>query len=98
MSLMNMQDDTHEETYNLGNDPRGLRPIMRLFAAIGTIFSLFGFIALTCVGYVAPPEPELGRLGRWAFFILFFPSAAWSVWLYREYLREQRKTGMRDEG
>src|SRR5947208_3165662 len=70
------------------DDPRGIKPIIRLLAAMACAFSFAAWVGLSVVGYLAPPEPALGRMGRLASAAIFVVSLVWGIWLYREFKRE----------
>lgn len=69
-------------------DPRGLKPVKRLIAATTCAFTGAAFLGLTIVGYVVPPEPEGGRIGRMVSGVLFVLTVVWCLWLYLDYRRE----------
>lgn len=70
-------------------DPRGLKPVIRLTAAIVTSFAGAAFVGMTIVGSIVE-EPEGWRPVRIAAGIAFVISIVWSIHLYRQWLREQR--------
>ena len=72
------------------DDPRGLKPVIRLTAAIATSFAFAAFIGMTIVGAIVE-EPEGWRTLRIASGIALVITALWSVYLYREWAREQRR-------
>lgn len=70
------------------DDPRGLKPIIRLTAAILTSFSGAAFLGMTIVGSIVE-EPEGWRPLRIAAGIAFVFCIFWSIHLYRLWRREQ---------
>ena len=72
----------------IGDDPCGRRPVIRMIAAIVCAFSFAAWLGLSVVGYLVPPEPALGHLGRMAAAVIFILSLAWAGWLYAEFRRE----------
>lgn len=71
------------------DDPRGLKPIIRLTAAIATSFCGAAFIGMTIVGSIVE-EPEGWRPLRIASGVGFVITIFWSAYLYRQWVREQR--------
>ena len=70
--------------------PDGRKPVIRLIAALLAAFSAAAYLCLMAVGLVAP-EPAGWRPVRIAIAVVFVVSFPWAMWLYREWLREQRK-------
>ena len=70
-------------------DPRGIKPVIRLTAALLTSFTGASYIGMTIVGSIVE-EPEGWRLVRIAAGVGFVLSILWSVYLFRQWLREQR--------
>lgn len=71
------------------DDPRGIKPVIRLTAATLTSFAGASFVGLTLVGSLVE-EPEGWRIVRIASGIAFVITTFWSIYLLREWSREQR--------
>jgi len=71
------------------DDPRGLKPVMRLTAAIVTSFAGSSFIGMTIVGTIVE-EPDGWRVLRIASGIAFLICSIWSVYLYKQWKKEER--------
>ena len=71
------------------DDPRGLKPVLRLTAATLTSFAGASFVGMTIVGSIVE-EPEGWRVLRIASGVAFVITIVWSAYLYRQWSREQR--------
>jgi hypothetical protein len=71
------------------DDPRGLKPVLRLTSAILTSFAGASFVGMTIVGSIVE-EPEGWRTLRIVSGAAFVITIIWSVYLYIQWSREQR--------
>jgi hypothetical protein len=67
-----------------------------MIAAVSTMFFGSLWIAFFVSNEVAPPEPEIARLGRHACLALFFLSAIWGTGLYVAFRKEDRVLHRKD--
>jgi hypothetical protein len=70
-------------------DPRGLKPIIRMTAAISTSFSGAWFVGTTLVSMIVD-EPEGWRIIRYVAGVAFVITSIWSGFLLRQWNREHR--------
>lgn len=71
------------------DDPRGLKPVIRLTAATLTSFMGASFVGMTLVGAIVE-EPAGWRILRISCGVAFAITIAWSIYLYRQWAQEQR--------
>ena len=71
------------------DDPRGLKPVLRLTAAIITSFAGCAFFGMLIVGSIVE-EPDGWRILKFASGIAFAICSAWSAFLYKEWKKEER--------
>ncbi len=77
-----------EDSVN-SDDPRDLKPVIRMTAAIVTSFSGAAYLGMTIVGGIVP-EPDGWRPFRLAAGVAFAITCLWSAALYRQWFLEPR--------
>jgi hypothetical protein len=70
--------------------------VIRMIAAVSSMFFGSLWIAFTISNEVAPPEPEIARILRHACLVLFIVAAIWGLYLYSVFRRETQRIHQND--